>query len=193
MFFFPRNKQKEGRKSDYEEGGEISGTLVTVFIALGGHRASHKRPKPAPEEVKRKAVLWTEMTKAEKKEKSRITVRVRTSVRGSHETSSNTWRNKHDVVIDSLSPLSPIGCDYEDWEAKKQRNVLSLSPLSAIGGELEDQEAKNCVVIRFGSQPSCPSREDQVGESKFAFASKEQPPQQQQQPPPLVLTASPTL
>ncbi|KAE9467030.1 hypothetical protein C3L33_01068, partial [Rhododendron williamsianum] len=93
----------------------------------------------------------------------------------------------------SLSPLSPIGCDYEDWEAKKQRNVLSLSPLSAIGGELEDQEAKNCVVIRFGSQPSCPSREDQVGESKFAFASKEQPPQQQQQPPPLVLTASPTL
>ncbi|KAE9451305.1 hypothetical protein C3L33_16802, partial [Rhododendron williamsianum] len=96
--------------------------------------------------------------------------------------------------------LSPIGCEYEDREAKKQRNALSLSPLSAIGGESEDQEAKKQrIVLSLDLDLNLPAPlEDQVGESKFAFASKEQPQQQQQQqqqlqPPPLVLSTRPTL
>ncbi|XP_058182027.1 zinc finger protein ZAT5-like [Rhododendron vialii] len=201
------------------------------FQALGGHRASHKRPKPAPVEVKRKTMLWTDDEGGEEEEgeikdhaSPSLSLQLVNRPNGNPKSSPKVHEcsicgaefasgqalgghmRRHRIpggtnTTLSLSPLSPIGCEYEDREAKKQKNALSLSPLSAIRGESEDQEArKQRIVMSLDLDLNLPAPlEDQVGESKFAFASKEQPQQQQQQqqqqlqPPPLVLSTGPTL
>ncbi|KAH7839419.1 hypothetical protein Vadar_003948 [Vaccinium darrowii] len=212
------------------------------FQALGGHRASHKRPKLAPVEVKKKTtILLTDDFEEEEGEikdhvsSSPLSLQlVNNRPNGNPKSSPKVHEcsicgaefvsgqalgghmRRHRIpggtnTTLSLSPLSPIVCDYEeedrdskkqrnvlslsplspiegeyeekDRDSKQQRNVLSLRPLSPIGGETKDQEAKKQrLVLSLDLDLNLPAPlEDQVGVSKYAFTSKEQQQQQQQQ------------
>ncbi|KAK2968458.1 hypothetical protein RJ640_004464 [Escallonia rubra] len=169
------------------------------FQALGGHRASHKKPKNMAEEKKRPPPPPPPL------------------VLSDDEEFSFKKYNQNNITSSPLSlPLTPksskvhecsiCGAEFTSGQAlgghMRRHRVsgatsmgLSLSPRSPIPTAVESEDGKKTRdVLSLELDLNLPAPEhDHLRDTKFALTSKQQQEQQQKQQSGLVLSVGPTL
>ncbi|GAV78118.1 zf-C2H2_6 domain-containing protein [Cephalotus follicularis] len=162
------------------------------FQALGGHRASHKKPKAMVEE-RRNFVISSDEEEGNFKNISSLSLQLSTN-KGVYNSSNNS-NNKSKVHECSI-----CGAEFTSGQAlgghmRRHRGplgtntTLSLTPM-VIESDQEPVK-KPRSVLSLDLDLNLPAPEDDHRESKFSFAStqQEERQQQQQQQSPLVFSA----
>ncbi|XP_027364640.1 zinc finger protein ZAT5 [Abrus precatorius] len=153
------------------------------FQALGGHRASHKKPKAMAMAIgqdKKQVFLSSDEEEFQlKTNKSSLSFQLN----GRGNLYSNNNKSKvHECSICGAEFTSgqALGGHMRRHRAPVGTNTaLSLTPM-ALEPE-EDHPRKKRNVLNLDLDLNLPAPEDDQRESKFAFASKQQQQQQQQQ------------
>ncbi|KAK7391529.1 hypothetical protein VNO78_19945 [Psophocarpus tetragonolobus] len=172
------------------------------FQALGGHRASHKKPKAImaiAQEKKHQLLSSDEEEFQLKTNKSPFSLQFNT--KGNlYSSSSNNKSKVHECSI--------CGAEFTSGQAlgghmRRHRapvgtpTTLSFAPLPLE--RQQDHPRKKRNVLNLDLDLNLPAPEDDLRESKFAFASKQQQQQhaqnqqQQQQPPTNLVFPAPAL
>uniref|UniRef100_A0A5B7BFF2 Putative C2H2-type zinc finger family protein n=1 Tax=Davidia involucrata TaxID=16924 RepID=A0A5B7BFF2_DAVIN len=170
------------------------GRTFPSFQALGGHRASHKKPKSAmiSEKIKAPPLILSddeEQQQQQQQQEAQFTDDLQLSSKGFHNMN---------LKFNKVHECSICGAEFSSGQAlgghmRRHRGpasaantTLSLSPIAIVKPE-ESKKTRNGLSLDL----NLPAPEDEHNrESKFAFDSKQQ---QQQQQSPLVLSAAPTL
>ncbi|KAK2634110.1 hypothetical protein Ddye_028902 [Dipteronia dyeriana] len=169
------------------------------FQALGGHRASHKKPKAAAAAINdHDRRLSNFIVSSDEEEGNFKNVFHQLSHRG-HLYSSSSNNNKSSGKIHECSIC---GAEFTSGQAlgghmrrhrapavgsSSTNTTLSLTPMAT------EQPKKPRNVLSLDLDLNLPAPEDELRESKLPFASKQQQSQQQQQQKSALVFSAPTL
>ncbi|KAF5733715.1 putative C2H2-type zinc finger family protein [Tripterygium wilfordii] len=173
------------------------------FQALGGHRASHKKPNN-----KSSSAIADEKRQFFSSSDEELDGHYKNISSLSLQFSHNT-RNLNSNKIIKVHECSVCGAEFTSGQAlgghmRRHRSsitapgtsntALTLTPTTTITMELESEQVKQprkvlSLDLDLNLPPTTPEDNKQNTESKFAFASKQQQQQQQQQSPNIVFSA----
>ncbi|XP_012570046.1 uncharacterized protein [Cicer arietinum] len=170
-----------GRAGYYVYECKTCNRTFPSFQALGGHRASHKKPKALPIAQDRKQPFFDDEEFQFKTNNNHKSISLQFN-KGNVNNNNKSKVHECSICGSEFTSGQALGGHMRRHRApvgtSSANTTLSLTPMSLVH---EDHARKRRNVLSLDLDLNLPAPEDDQRESKFAFGNKQQQQQQQHQ------------